>query len=419
MYQAISFLLALTLFMAIPYSKSIAYDWYLQLPGNYKVSLFNLVEIICFSVILITYKIRPFSKTEKSILLALVLVMLSRIISLLFAVKYENIQYISIIRFVEVILGIVLLSGILQKRENRKAFIIGLSVGLLAECVMGIYMVIETGGFLRGIFMGIPSYQIMVLFVLYLLLLSKSENKIILIIGLTILFTGIVATQTRAALIQLAIGLAVTATIALKQKFLKSYLTIFLSAILLHSVIIFSLQSVLSAAKHRYEEAIKEGEHNLEDDASSAGGGTIQYRLYLWDKSIGAFLSHPITGIGSGSFARQIDSLPQYFGVELDRSDKSTPLSTHNTFLGVLAETGLIGVAAYFFWLTCIVRFIISYFQSPDKTAIATATAIVLCIFIFSDFWSQQSFLPNMTYLTAFLLGYSHDFQKKETINQV
>lgn len=119
--------------------------------------------------------------------MALVLVMLSRIISLLFAVKYENIQYISIIRFVEVILGIVLLSGILQKRENRKAFIIGLSVGLLAECVMGIYMVIETGGFLRGIFMGIPSYQIMVLFVLYLLLLSKSENKIILIIGLTIL----------------------------------------------------------------------------------------------------------------------------------------------------------------------------------------------------------------------------------------
>lgn len=392
--------------MAIPYSKSIAFNWFIQLPGSYKISLFNLVEILCFSILIVTYKRRSYSKIEKNILLALILIMLSRIISLLFAVKYEPIQFLSTIRFIEVILGIILLSGLLSSKENRQAFLSGLSIGLLAECIMGVYMVVDTGGFLRGIFLGIPSYQLMVLFVLYLLLLSKQENKIILILAITVLFTGIVATQTRAALIQLIIGLAITAIIAYKQKFLKNYFTVFISAFLLHSAILYSLQSVIEAANHRYEEAIKEGKHNIEDDDSAAGGGTIQYRLYLWDKSVGAFFSHPITGIGSGSFARQIDSLPQYFGVKLDRIDKSKPLSTHNTFLGVLAETGLVGIAVYFFWLFCIIRLVIYYINKSDKSAISTAVAIMLCIFIFSDFWSQQSFLPNMTYLTAFLLGY-------------
>jgi len=91
--------------------------------------------------------------------------------------------------------------------------------------------------------------------------------------------------------------------------------------------------------------------------------------------------------------------------VQLERNDKNLPLSTHNTFLGVLAETGIVGITAYFFWLSCIIILIIKYYRSSSHRSFETAVAIMLGIFIFSDFWSQQSFLPNMTYLTAYLLA--------------
>ncbi len=410
--KILCFCLAITSFMAIPYSKSIAFDWFIQLPGSYKISLFNLVEIISFTTAFFVIRLRVLAGIERRILIALLLIMATRVISLLFAKQYETIQYISILRFVEVLLGLIILTNLLQFKANRKSFIVGLACGLLIECFLGLNMVIQTGGHLRGLFFGIPSYQMMVLFILFLFLLTKSQNIVIIVFSINILLTGIMATQTRAALIQLAVGMIVVIIIAYKHGFFKRFALTLVAVTIVHSITLYSMQSVISAAKERFEDAIKEGKIHLEEDEHSAGGGTIQYRLYLWDKSIGAFLSHPITGIGSGSFARQLDSLPQKFGVKLDRIDKSTPLSTHNTFLGVLAETGIVGLTSYFFWIATIAGIILKYYRGSDYNSFASAVAIMLGIFIFSDFWSQQSFLPNMTYLTAFLLGYIRDTSK-------
>lgn len=403
--KILCFCLAITSFMAVPYSRSIAFDWFIQLPGSYKISLFNLVEIISFSTAFFIIRLRVLAGIERRILIALLLVMATRVISLLFAKQYESIQYFSILRFAEVLLGLIILTNLLQSKANRNIFIAGLACGLLIECFLGLNMVIQTGGHLRGIFFGIPSYQMMVLFILFLFLLTKSQNLIILIFAINILLTGIMATQTRAALIQLAIGMIVVIIIAYKQGFFKRFAITLVAVTIVHSITLYSMQSVISAAKERFEDAIKEGKIHLEEDEHSVGGGTIQYRLYLWDKSIGAFLSHPVTGIGSGSFPRQLDSLPQKFGVQLERNDKNLPLSTHNTFLGVLAETGIVGITAYFFWLSCIIILILKYYRSSSHRSFETAVAITLGIFIFSDFWSQQSFLPNMTYLTAYLLA--------------
>ncbi|HNL05207.1 MAG TPA: O-antigen ligase family protein [Bacteroidia bacterium] len=414
--KILCFFLAFTSFMAVPYSRSIAFDWFIQLPGSYKISLFNLVEIISFTTALFIIRLRILSGIERRILIALLLVMATRVISLLFAKQYETIQYFSILRFAEVLLGLIILTNLLQSKSNRKIFIVGLTCGLLIECFLGLNMVIQTGGHLRGIFFGIPSYQMMVLFILFLFLLTKSQNLVLIIFAINILLTGIMATQTRAALIQLAVGMIAVIIIAYKQSFFKRFTITLVAVTIVHSITLYFMQSVISAAKDRFEDAIKEGKIHLEEDEHSVGGGTIQYRLYLWDKSIGAFLSRPVTGIGSGSFARQLDSLPQKFGVKLDRLDKSTPLSTHNTFLGVLAETGLVGFAAYFFWIASVVGIILKYYRSNHFHSFASAVAIMLCIFIFSDFWSQQSFLPNMTYLTAFLLAYLRDTIKPGAI---
>ncbi|HRB38767.1 MAG TPA: hypothetical protein PK134_07685, partial [Bacteroidia bacterium] len=137
--------------MAVPYSKSIAFDWFIQLPGSYKISLFNLVEIISFSTAFFIIRLRVLAGIERRILIALLLVMATRVISLLFAKQYESIQYFSILRFAEVLLGLIILTNLLQSKANRNIFIAGLACGLLIECFLGLNMVIQTGGHLRGI----------------------------------------------------------------------------------------------------------------------------------------------------------------------------------------------------------------------------------------------------------------------------
>jgi O-antigen ligase len=65
-------------------------------------------------------------------------------------------------------------------------------------------------------------------------------------------------------------------------------------------------------------------------------------RLDLWISALRMFDAHPITGVGYQNFASQ---LPAYFG----GAYKTVPLNfqdfsyAHNTFLSILAETGLIG----------------------------------------------------------------------------
>ena len=140
----------------------------------------------------------------------------------------------------------------------------------------------------------------------------------------------------------------------------------------------------------------------------------MQYRLFLWDKSIGAFLSSPLTGIGSGGFPRQLNDLPQPFGIKLERIDKATPLSTHNTFLGVLAETGLVGVVAYGFWFFALVKLIIAGFRFKTDDLFLVSCCMMLCVFLFSDFWSQQSFLPNLTFIAAYIFGSIRGFKEEK-----
>lgn len=62
---------------------------------------------------------------------------------------------------------------------------------------------------------------------------------------------------------------------------------------------------------------------------SSIGSADIGGRVVLWKESIQVFLEHPLLGSGSGSLNTLINSL------------------SHETYLSVLAETGLIGFALF------------------------------------------------------------------------
>jgi O-antigen ligase len=123
-----------------------------------------------------------------------------------------------------------------------------------------------------------------------------------------------------------------------------------------------------------------------------------------------AYLAHPITGIGSGGFARQQNTL------YLQISDAFTPeyesaygtLSTHNTVLGVAAETGTLGLIAYVFWIVAVGQVIVSVVKTKafcDEAWIVVACTC-LAAMMFEDWWGQASFIPPSTCLLGLVLGW-------------
>jgi O-antigen ligase len=390
--QLISFFLGLILISAIPYSAGIAKDWFIPITDGYQISFFYAIEIIIFGMGFFLVSVRFKSKTENFIFIALLGILLSRIISLVFAEKFDSAQTISLMRYVEVFLTIYVLSDLLSKKYNRIAFIAGLGIAVLFESIAGFTKFIYSGGLLRGIFTGIPAFQLSILFILALVLLVGSTKKWVLISFISILTLGIIATQTRTAFIQLGFGLIIVLFWGVKTKIVKSMVPIIFASFIIALIVSFSLKTIINTTSQRIIETADET-------------GTLQYRLYLWDKSVGAFLSHPITGIGSGGFGRQLSDLPQVFHTQFPRSDKNKPLSSHNTVLGIMAETGMIGLMAYGIWLWSLIIVIIKIFKNKQVELFAIACAIIMCIFIFSDFWAQNSFLPNSNFILAFMLG--------------
>ena len=83
-------------------------------------------------------------------------------------------------------------------------------------------MFIVSGGFLRGIFTGVPAYQMLVLFSMFMLLEAKHEHWLKLTIFSCLLLLGIVGTQTRSALLQLIIGFGAVGLLSLIQGYFQN-----------------------------------------------------------------------------------------------------------------------------------------------------------------------------------------------------
>ena len=77
----------------------------------------------------------------------------------------------------------------------------------------------------------------------------------------------------------------------------------------------------------------------LASTATSIVDGDINGRVALWNQGLDVFYEHPLFGIGSGAFARAVE------GHDV----------AHNSFLSVLAESGIIGFALFLITLGIVV----------------------------------------------------------------
>jgi len=104
-------------------------------------------------------------------------------------------------------------------------------------------------------------------------------------------------------------------------------------------------------------------EGRIADFSSDGGSG----RFELWGRAWEYFLAHPVMGIGADNF---IEYNKFYFGESL---------YTHNTFLQVLTESGLLGFALYSaFLLLVFIQLVNSRFMRKKPYLFLSFVAILL-----------------------------------------
>jgi O-antigen ligase len=75
-------------------------------------------------------------------------------------------------------------------------------------------------------------------------------------------------------------------------------------------------------------------------DRELVGSSSNAARLYLLSFSYESFKTHPVIGIGTGNFKKEIE--------KFSRSDDGKVHGAHNEYQRILVENGLVGLAIYF-----------------------------------------------------------------------
>lgn len=138
------------------------------------------------------------------------------------------------------------------------------------------------------------------------------------------------------------------------------------------------------------------------------GSDTVGYRYRLWDAGIKMALDHPFIGVGIGKFG---DYLPYYWPI-----GKTILANTaHNTYIEVLAETGIIGFVIFILLLFVS---ILKYLKIIKKSNMANAemfrTWLLLLVILLIGSLTKADLIDKFLW---FLLGL--DFSTMKAISPI
>ena len=121
-------------------------------------------------------------------------------------------------------------------------------------------------------------------------------------------------------------------------------------------------------------------------------------RLTLWRVGLEMFVQHPILGVGTGNY---VDLLARMVGAEDART-------THNAIVGVLSETGLVGLVTYLFFASRVValvrRDLRTHTASPLYPLLLPLGSTIVAM-LFADWLGWTSFTVwSMFFLALFVV---------------
>jgi len=109
------------------------------------------------------------------------------------------------------------------------------------------------------------------------------------------------------------------------------------------------------------------------------GTDTIELRYNLWEAGLRMWADHPLRGVGIGQFGRNL----RFYGEDLLNPYYLTVgLGTHNMYIKVLAETGIVGLAIFVGLLGMALRSLWQATRSPDPSTSSLAWAWLIVFVI-------------------------------------
>ena len=139
---------------------------------------------------------------------------------------------------------------------------------------------------------------------------------------------------------------------------------------------------------------------------------TIGERFILWKTGYMMFKEHPILGVGNGNYNfRYRDYVVKYPELYLDR-----PLySVHNSYLKVLAETGILGIISFIGVIAFYINEIINVYKNSSNKLAKDMSIAFLCSmasYLFQNISNNLFFIPQLNafywIIGALLISYNN-----------
>jgi O-antigen ligase len=190
---------------------------------------------------------------------------------------------------------------------------------------------------------GLGLTQLVVIF-----LFTNIKKKLVLLPIILSLGLALILTQTRGVWVIAAVNIVILMIYVFfqsKKFFIKKSFLIIVSSLLILSFIIFGvyMYSVNKDLSTRTEK-ITDTSENIQRGIITS---SLITRLFIWDTAINAFKDNRIVGTGFYTFpsiSQNYNKIPKYL---FDRFVKG--LTPHETYLCMLAETGIIGFIGFLF----------------------------------------------------------------------
>lgn len=126
-------------------------------------------------------------------------------------------------------------------------------------------------------------------------------------------------------------------------------------------------------------------------------------RLALWESSLAMLLEHPLTGIGWGAYWMVYPAYDFFIN-----NSETTIFHAHNMFLHIGAELGFLGLGAYIWLLTSVLRLTASLYRGctrRDVCGVALGLSAAFIALLINGFTDYVLFNVQMSFLLWTLMG--------------
>lgn len=272
----------------------------------------------------------------------------------------------------------------------ESAFIWSIAAITVFETSAGLFQLVSSGGGMagRGLASGRGIYELQILLALWgITAFAERKGRRLLELTMSAIgAAGVLITVIRTAYLHLATG-AFVAYLLVKRSTRRVYAGVVAAmvAVALVSVTALNLQWPVFTERMQQIEAMS---------------GSLGVRLVLWKALLFCFENNPLTGIGPGAFGRYQSYYLDRANLTFDEAGNDIGLSAHNTVVGFLGETGLLGLAAFAIYMSVtakIARDLARKDTSPFNVALAGTVISGLLL----DFIAGSSFHPITSTLVA------------------